>query len=193
MRSSAVDRTPDPPGDTGGKGTPTEQLQTIKCAAKTVAGLSSRPEWETHYMGAFDFSGEDARKVRTFLAECESELVPVFTTSFERRTWRIDVSKKIAILIMLDSGHASSGEHVLPISEVELELAEGKPEDLLDFAIALATHLPLVPHNVSKAERGYQLFLNQEDTPQKAAPSPLNVKQTTAMAFHLLATQGMQV
>lgn len=173
--------------------TPTEQLQTVKCAAKSVAGLSSRPEWETHYAGTFDFSGVDAGKVRSALEERKPELVPVFTTAFERRTWRIDVSKKITILVMIDRGHVSSVDRILPISEVELELFKGKPEDLLDFAIALATHLPLVPHNVSKAERGYQLFLNQEDTPQKTAPSPLDVKQTSAEAFHLLATQGMQV
>ena len=46
--------------------TPTELLQTVKCAAKSVAGLSARPEWETPYAGAFDFSAVDARKVRAF-------------------------------------------------------------------------------------------------------------------------------
>ncbi len=173
--------------------TPTEQLQTVKCAAKSVAGLSARPEWETPYSGSFDFSGVDAHKVRAFLKERRSSLVPVFTTSFERRTWRIDVSKKIAIWVMVDTGHVSSGDRVLPISEVELELAQGNPEDLLDFATALATHLPLVPHDVSKAERGYQLFLNQAGVPQKASPSSLGNKQSSSEAFRLLATQGMQM
>ncbi|EMB9908936.1 CHAD domain-containing protein [Pseudomonas aeruginosa] len=171
--------------------TPTEQLQTVKCAAKSIAGLSSRPEWETPHKDSFDFSAVDARKVRDFLAQQQSKLVPVFTTSFERRTWRVETSKKIAILVMVDTGIVSSGDKVLPISEVELELAQGHPEDLLDFAIALATHLPLVPHDVSKAERGYQLFLNQTGAPQKASPSPLGIKQDSAEAFHLLATQGM--
>lgn len=175
------------------RSTPTEQLQTVKCAAKSVAGLSSRPEWETPYTGAFDFSAVDARKVRAFLKERQSSLVPVFTTSFERRTWRIDISKKIAILVMVDTGQVSSGDRSLPISEVELELAQGNPEDLLDFATALATHLPLVPHDVSKAERGYQLFLNQVSGPQKASPSPLGAKQSSAEAFQFLASQGMQM
>lgn len=118
--------------------TPTEQLQTVKCAAESVAGLSSRPEWETPYAGAFNFTPVDNRKVRAFLKKQQSELVPVFTTCFERRTWRIEVSKKIAIWVMVDSGHVSSGDRAQPISEVELELAEGRPEDLLDFATALA-------------------------------------------------------
>ena len=175
------------------RSTPTEQLQTVKCAAKSVAGLSARPEWETPYWGAFDFSEVDASGVRDFLQEKQSSLLPVFTTSFERRTWRVDVSGKLALWIMLDSGYVSSGDRVLPISEVELELAEGNPEDLLDFAIALATQLPLVPHDVSKAERGYQLFLNQLPGPQKASPSPLEVRQKSGEAFHLLASQGMQM
>lgn len=174
------------------RSTPTEQLQTVKCAAKSEAGLSSRPEWESPYVGSFDFSPVDAPKVRSFLEEHQSHLVPVFTTSFERRTWRIDVSKKIAIWVMVDSGHISSGKRMLPISEVELELAQGVPEDLLDFAVALATHLPLVPHDVSKAERGYQLFLDQTPGPRKASPSPLSPKQSTADAFLCLATRGMQ-
>ena len=173
--------------------TPTEQLQTVKCAAKSVAGLSARPEWETPYTGAFDFSAVEARKVRAYLEERQSSLVPVFITSFERRTWRIEISKKIVILVMVDTGQVSSGDRSLPISEVELELVQGSPEDLLDFATNLATHLPLVPHDVSKAERGYQLFLNQVSGPQKASSSPLGAKQSSAEAFQLLAHQGMQM
>jgi adenylate cyclase len=175
------------------RSTPTEQLQTVKCVAQSVAGLSARPEWETPYAGAFDFSAVTAPKVRTLLEERRSSLVPIFTTSFERRTWRINVSRKIALWVMVDSGYISSGDRLQPISEVELELVQGEPEDLLDFATALATHLPLVPHDVSKAERGYQLFLKQANAPQKATPSPLAAKQSSAEAFHLLANQGMQM
>lgn len=173
--------------------TPQEQLQTVKCAAKSSAGLSSRPEWETPYGGAFDFSAVSSRKVSSFLAEKRDALVPVFTTNFERKTWRVDVSKKITLLIMIDQGQVSSGDQVMPISEVELELVQGKAEDLLDFAIALATHLPLVPSDVSKAERGYQLFLNRKSGPQRAGASPLGVKKTADEAFHLLANQGLAV
>lgn len=175
------------------RSTAMEQLQTVKCAAQSVAGLSARPEWETPYAGKFDFSVINARKVRSFLEERQSSLVPVFTTSFERRSWRINVSRKIALWLMVDTGYVSSGDRVQPISEVELELAQGEPEDLLDFATALATHLPLVPHDVSKAERGYQLFLKQAIAPQKASASLLGAKQSSAVAFHLLANQGMQM
>lgn len=173
--------------------TPTERLQTVKCAARSVAGLSARPEWETPHAGAFDFSAVEAPRVRAFLEEKQPDLVPIFTTSFDRRTWRVDVSKKVALWVMADRGQVVSGERSLPISEVELELVQGKPEDLLDFAMALAGDLPLVPHDVSKAEHGYQLFLNQQSGPRKAPPSPLNPGQNSVQAFHALASQCMQL
>jgi len=169
------------------------QLQTVKCAASSNAGLSSRPEWETPFAGAFDFSVVDAAPVRDILTAHQAALVPLFTTAFERRTWHIDISKKIALQLMVDLGEISSGERTSPISEVELELVQGAPEDLLDFAAALATHLPLLPLDQSKAERGYRLFLAQPLRPRKADPSPLEAQQHAAAAFRRLATQGLQM
>lgn len=172
---------------------PTKKLQTIKCAAKSVAGLSSRPEWETAYSGDFEFGCVDVCRVRNFLEEKRKALQPVFTTNFDRRTWRIEPSKNIAILVMLDIGQVLSGDDVLPLSEVELELVHGQPKDLFDFAAALANDLPLIPSDISKAERGYQLFLNQNIRPKKARASPIKVKHTTQEAFQLLASQDMQM
>ncbi|MRT18218.1 CYTH domain-containing protein, partial [Vitellibacter sp. q18] len=119
-----------------------------------------------------------------------ASLVPVFQTRFERRTWRIDLSKKVALWVMIDSGAVISGDKEMPISEVELELAQGDPADLLDFAIALASELPLIPDNRSKAERGFQLFLNEAVVPQKAGRSPLQDAMTTYDGFLALAQQG---
>lgn len=172
---------------------PTEQLQTAKCTAELVAGLSSRPAWEAPYEGSFNFKHVANRKVQALLKERQSELVPVFSTSIDRRIWRINISKKIALRVTVNIGHISSLGRMMPISEVVLELAQGTPEDLLDYAIALATHLPLVPNNVSKVERGYKLFLNSEAGPEKAAQSPLTTKQTPAKAFQILASQGRQI
>ena len=132
---------------------PTEQLQTAKCTAELVAGLSSRPAWEAPYEGSFNFKHMANRKVQTLLKERQSELVPVFSTSIDRWIWRINISKKIALRVTVNIGHISSLGRMMPISEVVLELAQGTPEDLLDYAIALATHLPLVPNKVSKLER----------------------------------------
>ena len=62
-------------------------LQTVKCAAESVAGLSARPEWEQPYANAcFDFSAIDRDDVRKRLEELQPRLVPVFTTHFRRET-----------------------------------------------------------------------------------------------------------
>lgn len=172
---------------------PTKKLQTIKCASKSVAGLSSRPEWETPYTGTFEFDGIDVCKVREFLENRRDDLQPIFATNFDRRTWKIELSKKATILVMLDIGKVISGDESSPISEVELELVQGQPRDLFDFAAALASDLPLIPSDISKAERGYQLFLKQNARPKKARSSPIKAKHTTQEAFQLLASQDMQM
>ncbi len=169
------------------------QWQTVKCAGQSFAGLSARPEWETPFTGKFDFSAVDVASVRQLLQSRQAELVPVFATMFQRRTWRVAVSDSVTILVMMDQGNITSGEQSWPISEVELELAQGKPEDLLAFAIALAEDLPLIPLDISKAQRGYQLFQKQQPEPQKAAPSPLSGKMAASAAFDALASQSLLV
>jgi inorganic triphosphatase YgiF len=173
--------------------TPTRTLQTIKCAGKSVAGLSSRPEWEMAYSGNFDFSEVDVAAVQTFLEKNRDHLIPIFTTHFDRRTWRIELSKKTTLLVMLDIGHIESGDRKLSISEVELELVQGSSRDLLEFATKLARNLPLIPSDMSKAQRGYQLYLNQEPRPKKAKASPIRIKHTSFDAFLLQASQDMQM
>lgn len=175
------------------RATPTKTLQTIKCAGKSVAGLSSRPEWEYAYSGKFDFTEVDVGSVQTFLESNRDRLIPIFSTHFDRRTWRIELSKKTSILVMLDTGYVESEDRRLPINEVELELIHGSAKDLLDFATKLASHLPLIPSDISKAERGYQLYLNKESRPKKAKPSPVRVKHNAFDAFVLLASQNMQM
>ena len=173
--------------------TPAEQLQTVKCAAESVAGLSSRPEWETSYDGCFDFTGVDDSDVRAFLQERQTALIPVFTTTFERKAWKVDISKKTSLWVMIDQGEVVSDGRSLQISEVELELAEGSPKELLDFARRLATDLPLLPNDISKAERGYQLFLNQAPCAARAGQSAITPGQTAAEAFEALAWQQLQM
>ena len=47
-----------------------QRLQTIKLAAKAIAGsgLSIRPEWETPFSGAFDFAMVEPPRLRTWLS-----------------------------------------------------------------------------------------------------------------------------
>lgn len=164
-------------------------LQTIKCAAASVGGLSCRPEWEQAYDGSFDFSGIEASAVRDMLEGMKGDLLPVFMTVFHRQTRLAEPRPGVRILIMIDSGHVITGADKTPISEVELELVEGSARDLQDFAIELATDLALLPFDQSKAERGYLLFAEQALRPVKAGKISLDPGQKPLAAFGVLATR----
>lgn len=162
-------------------------LQTIKCAAQSVGGLSSRPEWEQPYTGSFDFSTVDVPDVQTLLIQRQADLLPVFSTVFRRQTRLAMPRPGVRILLMIDHGKVVTGDDAAPISELELELAEGSPADLLDFAIALGQDLPLLPQDVSKAERGFRLFRREAEQAQRPGKLRLNRQLTALEAYrHLI-------
>ena len=165
-------------------------LQTVKCAAQSSGGLSSRPEWEQAYTGQFDFSAVDEVAVRDLLDRLKPTLVPVFSTVFERQTRRFEPRPGVVILMMIDIGRVVAPGGESPISELELELVEGSAADLQRFAIELAENLPLIPFDRSKAERGYRLFLNEVDQPVKFGSSPVTAAMTPGEAFKAIALRA---
>lgn len=162
-------------------------LQTVKAAAVSTGGLSSRPEWEQPYQGSFDFSGIDNPAIRKQLERHAALIAPVFTTRFRRETrlWAPDPHTRV--LIMIDSGSVIAGDHRTPICELELELAAGKPHDLLRLACQLADALPLLPDDVSKAERGFRLHLGTRPQPARAEASTVDAGMSPVEAFRTLA------
>lgn len=158
-------------------------LQTVKCAAVSTGGLSQRPEWEQPYADRFDFSAIDVPEVAKLLSRHKDELVPVFTTRFRRETRRYSPREGVCILLMIDTGSVEAVSRSAPICELELELVEGKPLDLLELACELARTLPLMPGDVSKAQRGYQLFLDLPARPTKAEAIELSPDDTVIEAF----------
>ncbi len=152
------------------------QVQTVKSAALSTAGLSQRPEWERPFSGEFDFSGIDAAKVRKLLQSHQAQLMPVFSTRFRRETRLYSPAPDIRILIMIDIGEVTAGERSVPLRELELELQQGEPRDLLNLAGQLSETLPLLPCDISKAERGYRLYENEPAAPYAAASSAAYVR-----------------
>lgn len=136
-----------------------QQIQTVKCAALSRDGLARRPEWEQSYQGQFDFSAIDDPAAAALLNSVKAALVPVFLTRFHRDTRRYAPRAGVEILIMIDSGEIQAKGRAIPISEVELELVAGEAEDLIKLATELQKTLPLTPDDISKAARGYALFL----------------------------------
>lgn len=175
-----------------------EQLiQTLKTRGQSVAGLSERNEWDWY----LDTPTLDLSKLAddcwpAALADLDkSQLAPLFTTDFIREKAEIAWGRgkaKVVIEAALDLGKVIAGEGEEEICELELELRQGEPDALLELAAELAADLPLMPCDISKAERGYRLFdvhsysLNLA-VPQIEAQQPLD-DAFAALAWYLLGS-----
>lgn len=170
-------------------------IQTLKSRGQSVAGLSERNEWDWYLnKPKLDLSRLDDSCWPASLAELDKKtLQPLFTTDFVREKAEIAWGRgkaKVVIEAALDLGKVVAGEGEEEICELELELRQGEPAALLELACELAAELPLMPCDISKAERGYRLFdsgsysLNMA-TPQVQAEQVLDDAFAT-LAWHLL-------
>ncbi|WP_251977133.1 CYTH domain-containing protein [Salinicola avicenniae] len=149
------------------------RVQTLKSAAQSQGGLSTRGEWEwpiddvERNAAGLDVKGLHELAHPALAAIDLERLAPVFATDFERRTWRYRQGDS-DIEIALDQGEIIVGETRLPICELELELKQGQPEQLWMLAEALCgtassasneetVALPARPANHSKASRAGHL------------------------------------
>jgi inorganic triphosphatase YgiF len=164
-------------------------VQTLKSGGSVEAGLHSRNEVETRVpaqlldyrtlaeSGTSGVFTDPARRAR---------LQPVFAADFTRTLRVIQPAPGTSIELALDHGTITAGEASTPISEVELEVASGLPESMLDFAIALAQQVPLRLEPRSKAERGYALAERKQPSPVKATPPALDPGMTPAEALRTI-------
>jgi len=170
-------------------------IQTLKSRGQSVAGLSERNEWDWY----LDKAKLDLKKLTddcwpSALAELDKKtLKPIFTTDFVREKAEIAWGRgkaKVVIEAALDLGKVVVGKQSEDICELELELRQGEPEALLELAAELAADLPLMPCDISKAERGYRLhdadsYALNLPTPALDAVMPLD-DAFAALAWHLL-------
>ena len=138
-------------------------IQTLKCRGQSVAGLSERNEYEWPLEKAkLDLKKLDATCWPEQLAALDKKTIkPLFSTDFTREYAEISWGRgkaKVVIEAALDQGFVVVGKRKEEICELELELREGDPAALLELAAELAATLPLMPCDVSKAERGYRLL-----------------------------------
>lgn len=164
-------------------------LQTVKCAGKEAGGISTRPEWETPYAGHFDFSMIDDAEVRAWLErpKIAARLAPVFETRFRRIAWTFELPRGTRIELALDRGWIAAAGRREPISEIEIELITGAAEALFALAQTLAERIPLFPAPLSKADRGYALFMQTTPAPERAKPIPLSAAMSPHAAFSAIA------
>lgn len=131
-------------------------VQTLKTRGSNIGGLHQRDEWEVERPdGQFDLSEFPAGVLPGEVTA--DQLVPLFTTGFNRHRWLVQ-HQGAEIEVVLDEGQVSAGAERQAISEVELELKSGGLTALLSLAQELTRSIPLVPSDISKAERGYRLL-----------------------------------
>ena len=167
-------------------------LCTVKSAEPASGGLAMRSEWETQATpGTFDFSHVDNTDFRGFLEARIDQLEPVFTTDFKRQIWHVPFGESL-IELAIDRGHIESRGRRTPICEIELELVSGKVDDIFWLTRQLQDDLHLHPAIASKAERGYNLFLDAPLRPFKARPPAIHADQTPVDAFRCIALSCLE-
>lgn len=160
-------------------------LQTLKGGGQASAGLHQRNEWETPVLSEqLDFDalkacgGELPHGVR-------NRLQPVFVTNFSRNV-RLLNFEGAQIELCMDSGEIRAGQSSCPISELELELKSGAPQQLFKLAQTLLDIVPLQVEHTSKAEYGYLLFSAAKPSVSKAKFPPLKKSQPIVSALQSL-------
>ncbi len=160
-------------------------IQTLKGGGQVSAGLHQRNEWETPVPSEqLDFEalkvsgGELPHGVR-------NRVQPVFVTDFSRNVRLLDY-EGAQIELSMDSGEIRAGQASCPISELELELKSGSPQQLFKLALALLDIVPLDVEHTSKAEYGYLLFSAAKPSVSKARFPILKNTQSIASALQSL-------
>jgi len=136
-------------------------IQTLKTKGQSVNGLSQRGEWEWSLSGPH-LDVQLLKQCEAWPASINTEvLMAVFETNFTRHQIEFEWQAS-RIELALDQGSILTQGRVEKINEIELELLSGNANDLRLLCAALQEEISLVPSDISKAERAYQLFLKQE-------------------------------
>jgi inorganic triphosphatase YgiF len=185
-------------------------VQALKLGADAPSALGARQEWESparvrNGRPRLDVARLAASPLPGLLARHGTPpLAPVFETRVIRTLWRIE-HRASRIEVALDIGRLlarrGGAEVELPVSELELELIEGRTEDLPDAALRLLgrgrSALALVPLTASKAERGYRLAAGKNVAVVKAAArgfvERLRAGQTAGEALRAVVAHGLGV
>lgn len=171
-----------------------QYIQTLKSRGHSVAGLSERNEW--------DWPLQQPELDRTLLDDScwpdalagldKSLLQPIFSTDFERTkvmlVWQRE-GQAVEVEAALDQGRVLAGDAQETISEIELEVRTGPAAALLEMALELSADLPLMPCDISKAERGYRLF----DAASYDLRLPAAGWQAESTVDEVIAASGMQL
>ncbi|HXV23568.1 MAG TPA: CHAD domain-containing protein [Alphaproteobacteria bacterium] len=167
------------------------KLQGIKLANGNEGGtIAQRPEIEMEIAGDQpEIERIPDEKVRKLVSEAAGTepLSPAFVSDFGRTVWPLKLGDS-EIEVALDQGEIRAGaDRALPVSEVELELKSGRPDKLIELALALGKSVPMSVERQSKAERGMALVAGLDLRPVRPTAVELNRNATAGEAFVILA------
>ncbi|NCP64970.1 MAG: CYTH domain-containing protein [Paraglaciecola sp.] len=159
--------------------------QTIKTAGLSFAGLAQRPEYNVALPYSADIAvprpnlalfPSDIWPERVDLPSLQQQLGCIFYTHFVRHRYALQFHHGSAIELVWDKGEVVADGKTDVISELELELKEGKVADLFWLAQQLLTYMPLTLGSLSKAARGYALLATEPQKTISANSQDLKVK-----------------
>lgn len=143
-------------------------IQTFKTKGKSLNGLSQRGEWEWEIRKPelnIDLLAEADYPLAQQYAGWAVGFEVIFSTHFDRTVWVMEwPGSETVIEVALDLGEVSytslqGTKYTEDICELELELKSGAVEHLIAASSIFTEAIPeIMPSNISKAERGYQLF-----------------------------------
>lgn len=137
-------------------------IQTFKTAGKSKGGLSKRGEWEW-YLSKNELDASLLQACDAWPRSIHAKsLVTLFETNFTRFSFELTWGNSL-IELVLDWGNIISKNQRESIHEIELELKQGSQEDLKSLAKILLENMPLHTSDLSKAERGVNLFQSSKE------------------------------
>ncbi|HEY1326890.1 MAG TPA: CYTH and CHAD domain-containing protein [Casimicrobiaceae bacterium] len=170
-------------------------IQTIKGPPESGsgAGVASRLECERDrgiaiHPPALDTAQWSDTPWRTLLANAQRRgLGPRFATDFRRTELPVALDDGTRATVCIDVGEVRDGRGAAsPLSEMEVELTQGRIDALYRFAEGLAARLPLAVEPRSKAERGYALVRRVHHAPARAEHPPLEADDSAGAALQSL-------
>jgi triphosphatase len=149
--------------------------------------LFDRAEWEQ------EISGENPRLdlyagtplERFFTDKVRDDLVKLFRTDVVRTAYKL-LDEGSEVELAIDVGTIEAAGRHDPISELELELHRGHPEQIFRLARLLADRVPLKLAVKTKAERGYDLAKGGAAAVERAASVVLDPDMSCREGFRAI-------
>ncbi len=130
-------------------------IQTVKAVGGGGSPFS-RGEWEWP-VESEQLAPERLGEVPALPPLAKEHLRPVFHTDIERTELVLRPSDGARLEVAIDEGNVSAPAASEPLSELEIELKEGSPEELFRVGLEFLNAAPLALQVESKADRGYRL------------------------------------